>query len=187
MFQRGNTAVKATPGIQMDEELRVAIDQTAGSLVEEVGLGHNDKVLIWHDSPKNDLVEAVVYKCRSIADSIEVFERDLAEDAELLRNGTLTGEGIPAFFDPERTVVAAATKVIIIRGPQDPDALADLPEELRTAYEETAEALRPDQMSDPVQWVEFVWPTQHAAEIAGEPYQQYFEKAFGLGDDEGSE
>jgi len=71
-------------------------------------------------------------RCLAKGADVSFFMRDLDEDARAIP--TLNQAEIKERFVEEKELMDEADKILIVRGPENPEALSVIPEELLKAY-----------------------------------------------------
>lgn len=156
-----------------DPFITTAIRNTAAAMVEQAAKVHQGQnVLIWFDEPGMQLVKEMHLRCIAKGALVNFFMRDLNEDAKVVP--TLDEEGIIHYFDEEATLMDKADVVLIVRGPENPEAMKDVPPALMGAYKKRYSEVHKRRSDDTVDWTLFLWPTQYEADKERLPYDEYF-------------
>lgn len=167
------SATAAAVPFQLDHAAQRALTEIAAALVDSVKVGLSDKVLIWHDSPRNYLVDAVAEQCARFGANVSFFERDLDRDAELVPR--LEVPDIHQYFARERELIDAANKMIIIRSPRDETVISTLPDEHGQAYKKAYRQAHSARIDGTMPWILFYYPTEAEAQVEGLTYKEYFD------------
>lgn len=135
-------------------------------LAQSVQASSTDTVLIWFDPSGLPIVKALVELCleQDIPD-VRFFMRDLARDVAQFTSESR--EQVRAHFAVEHALMRQANAVIIIRGPEDPELLAKLPEDIKQLYHFEHSRAHERRVLGGVKWVVANWPTTYEAAIEG--------------------
>lgn len=162
-------------GHQCDESPFVveSLRNTARAMVEDAaGVKEGQKVLLWFDEPGIQLVQQLNLACLARGAQVSYFQRDLDEDALVIP--TLSPEEITSRFNEEERLINEAEVVLIVRGPNNPEAMKNVPPELKSIYTQRYSKVHDRRVRGDVDWTLFLWPTQYEAEKEGLPYDEYF-------------
>lgn len=150
-----------------------AICNTAVAMVEQAGKVHEGQnVLIWFDLPGLQLVKELKWKCLGKGANVKYFMRDLDEDARIVPK--LTPDEIQHYFDEEEYLMNEADVVLIVRGPENPEAMKGVPRDLAAVYNKRVSEVHKRRNQGTVDWVLFLWPTPYEAQKEGLAYDEYF-------------
>lgn len=165
----------------VDSLLTKAIHNTAAAMVEEsLDIQENQKVLIWFDPAGMPLVKEMYLCCLAKGADVSFFMRDLDEDARVIPD--FDHKQIKAMFTEEKRLIEEAEAILIVRGPENPEALSVVPEELLEAYNQASKKAHHRRMIDKgdggVDWCLFLWPTEYEAKKEKLPYNEYAQMYF---------
>ncbi|OGG01939.1 hypothetical protein A2Z33_01735 [Candidatus Gottesmanbacteria bacterium RBG_16_52_11] len=168
-YETGNSGQE----ILADPFISIAIHRMASDIVNQsASVQPGEKVLLWFDPPGTPLVEELMNRCLAKGAFVSYFRRDLEADAQLIPK--LTETEIAEYFDQQKRLIADSDVVLIVRGPANPEALKDVPEEkLRIYNEQYTRAHRP-RITGETRWTLFYWPLPYEAEKEGMEYGEYF-------------
>ena len=172
-MNRSSGPGESSGSLTLSPEQETALDAAAETLIKAVNVGLEDNVLIWFDEPGNPLVDRVIERCEELASNVETFKRDLAKD--LREVSKLTPDQVADYFTEERELVNRATKIIIVRGPEDPEIISQLPKPLKDKYDEEYADIHECRTNGKTPWVLTYWPTEYEARIEGMSYPEYFQ------------
>ena len=172
--QEIRTLVEATQE-HSDPFISQAIRNTAGAIVEDGAKVTSDqKVLIWFDPPGIELARQMQLRCQAIGAEVQFFMRDFEGDAEKIT--TLDEDGIVEMFAEEKELMDWSDNVLIVRGPENPEAMSSAPTNKAKIYLETYSNVHERRIDGTVAWTLFLWPTEYEAEKEDLPYREYFEE-----------
>lgn len=156
-----------------DPFITTAIHNTASAMVEQAAKIHSGQnVLIWFDQPGTQLVKELYHRCMAKSAQVSFFMRDLEKDAKVIP--TLSEDRIKHYFDDEADLMDKADVVLIVRGPENPEAMKDVPQNLMAAYNQRYSEVHKRRVEGTVEWTLFYWPTEYEAQKEGLPYDEYF-------------
>lgn len=167
--------------IQGDPFFTEAVHNTARAMVElSLNVKEGQNVLVWFDPTGMPLVKEIYNACLAKGANVSFFERNLDEDAQVVP--TLNEDGVRQRFAEEKRLVDSAEAILIVRGPENPEALKDVPKNLLAAYTKGYDHAHSRRTKDidkgGVNWVLFLWPTKYEAEKEKMPYDQYIHEYF---------
>ncbi len=166
------TLVQLTEGSK-DPLISTTIRNTAGAIVEDAAqVKSGQRVLIWFDAPGIELVKEMDLRCKAIGADVKFFMRDYEGDAAVLAE--LDQNGIEAMFDAEADLMDWAENVLIVRNPEDPEAMSRAPKDKVGAYMQRYSEVHRRRIDGTVDWTLFLWPTEYEAEKEGLPHDEYF-------------
>lgn len=159
-----------------DPQITAAIHNTARAMVEQsVGVRSGQKVLFWFDATGLPLIKEMYQACLAKGATVSFYLRDFEEDARLLP--TLTPEQIKARFAEEKRLVNEADAILLVRGPENPEAMSSVPADKLKVYNEArsdAHQRRTTDLKDGgVIWCLFLWPTKYEAIKEGLTHEEY--------------
>ncbi|MCL5970303.1 MAG: aminopeptidase [Patescibacteria group bacterium] len=156
-----------------DPFISTAIRNIASAMVEQAAKVHQGQnVLIWFDEPGMQLVKEMNLRCVAKGASVNFFMRDYDQDARVIP--TLNEEGIRHYFDEEASLMDQADVVLLVRGPENPEAMKDVPPPLMEAYDKRYTQVHQRRIDGTVDWTLIFWPTQYEADKENLPYDEYF-------------
>lgn len=162
-----------------DPFITQAIKNTAAAMVEEAAkIQPGQKVLLWFDAPGQQsiqnlhLVKELYLRCLAKGAEVSFFMRDLDQDAQIITQ--LTTDGIRHLFDEEDKLINEADVMLIIRGPEHPEVMKTVDQELKSAYHSRYAEIHQRRVRGEVKWTLMLWPTAYEAAREGLPEQEYF-------------
>lgn len=156
-----------------DPFITTAIHNTAAAIVEQAAKVHSGQnVLIWFDQPGMQLVKELHHRCIAKGAQTNFFMRDLDTDAKIIP--TLSADEIAHYFDDEAQLMDKADVVLIVRGPENPEAMKEVPPNLMAVYNQRYSEVHKRRVEGTVEWTLFYWPTEYEAQKEGLPYDEYF-------------
>lgn len=164
--------VELTEGSK-DPFISTAIRNTAGAIVEDAGkVKSGQKVLVWFDAPGIELVQQIDLRCKALDAEIRFFMRDYEGDAAALAD--LDEAGVRDMFDEEAGLMDWAENVLIVRNPEDPEAMGRAPKDKAAVYMQRYSEVHKHRFDGTVDWTLFLWPTEYEAEKEGLSHKEYF-------------
>jgi aminopeptidase len=165
--------IDTTAQIERGADFNEAVEFLSHGIVEEAAkVQAGQKVLIWFDTPAIPLVKEVEKRCQEIGADVRFFMREYERDAESLT--VLGEEEIKQMFDEEEALMNWAENVLILRNPEDPEALGHAPADKVKAYLNRYGQVHQRRVSGQVEWTLFYWPTEYEANLDGVSYDEYF-------------
>lgn len=156
-----------------DPFIAISIRNTAAALVEDAAkVKSGQKVLIWFDAPGIELVKEMNLRCQALGAEVKFYMREYEEDAAALEN--LDQEGIHHMFDEESELINWADNMLIVRNPEDPEAMGRAPKDKAKMYADRYSQVHEKRFSNHVAWSLFLFPTEYEAGKEGLPYGEYF-------------
>lgn len=158
-----------------------ALHNTARAMVEQsLDVQPGQNILLWFDQTGLPLIKELYTACQAKGATVTFFERDLDEDARIIP--TLSPPEIQEYFSQQKQLVDAADGILIVRGPENPEAMKDVPKELLAAYSagynEVHERRSKDLKDGGVNWCLFLWPTEYEAQKEKLPHEVYVHEYF---------
>lgn len=153
--------------------LSTAIKNTAAAIVENAAqVKPGQKVLIWFDPPGIELVKEMDLRCKAIGAEVKFFQRDYEGDASALSK--LDEPGIKHMFDEEEKLMNWAENILIVRNPENPEAMSKAPKDKAAIYLQRYGEVHKRRIDKTVDWTLFLWPTEYEAKKEGLSHDQYF-------------
>lgn len=153
-----------------------ATHNTARALVEQsLKVQEGQGILIWYDPTGLALVKEMYQACVAKGARVTFFERHLEEDAQAIIG--LSDDKIQDKFREEKALIDAADGVLLVRGPENPEAMKDVPKEQHESYEKHRAWAHKRRITDKkeggVDWCLFLWPTEYEAKKEKLPHKEY--------------
>lgn len=161
---------------EFDQSITTAIHNTARAMVEQsLKVQSGQKVLIWYDPPGLPMVKEMYNACMAHGAEVSFHMRDIEADAREIMN--LTPEQIRERNAEEKRLVDEADAVLLVRNPENPLAMDNVPADLRAAYNQGRSEAHHRRLIDlkdgGVNWCLFLWPTQYEADKEGLSLPEY--------------
>jgi aminopeptidase len=157
----------------IEDSFTEALHNTAAAIVEDAArVKAGQKVLIWYDGPGQRLVKETYLRCLAVGADVRFFRRDFEGDAAELPD--LDENGIKGMFDQEEELMNWAENVLIIRNPEDPEAMKGVDSEKQTQYNHRYSEVHKRRNNGSVAWTLFLYPTEYEAKQEGLDYETYF-------------
>ncbi len=158
-----------------DPKFVEAVWNIASAMVEvSANVQEGQQVLLWFDNAGGiQLVQDLYQRCLARGAEVDFFMRDLTEDARGLAD--CEADQVTEFFLNERTKMDKADIVLIVRGPENPEALQALSPELRAAYGREYGKAHERRNDGTLAWTLIEWPTEYEAKKEGLRYEEYLE------------
>ena len=167
--------------IKGDPLITDAIHNTARAMVEKsINVQPGQKILLWFDPAGMPLVKQMYDACVAKGAIVTFHMRDFEEDARLLPS--LSHEEIFERFAEEKRLVSDADAVLMVRNPNNPEAMQGVPADKANAYNNARanahERRSIDISKGGVEWCLFLWPTEYEAKKEGLPLDEYMKLYF---------
>ena len=79
-------------------------------------------------------------------------------------------------FDSEEELMNWAENIIIVRNPENPEAMGKAPKDKVAIYLKRYEDVHSRRSDGTVDWTLFLWPTEYEAQKEGLPHKEYFQQ-----------
>lgn len=158
---------------ELPSSFPASVERIATSMVESAAkVKPGQKVLLWFDPNGLELVQAINKKCLEKGAEVSYFMRDLDVDVEEV--GQLKSNEVVGYFSQQKKLMEEAENVIIVRAPENPEALAQLSKANLKAYEDAYEDVHKRRSDGTVEWSLVYWPTRYEADKEKVSYDDYF-------------
>ena len=162
-----------------DPFITEALRNTAAAMVEQAAnVQPGQNVLLWFDAPSEQSIQSIQLikelrlRCLAKGANISFFMRDLDHDAQAISGAT--PDEIHHLFDEEERLVNEADVMLIVRGPEHPEAMKEVALELKTAYIARYSQIHQRRVRGEVDWTLMLWPTAYEAGKERLPEEVYF-------------
>ena len=168
---------KKTPSFSPDIEK--GLDTLAEVLItKSIVIEDADRLLLWFDEPAKPLIKRIYELVVERWVEVSFFERDLGVDAQLIPG--MSEVQIFEYFEEQRKLVQAASKMLIVRGSKNPEVIAQLPEDEAQIYNVAYDWVHREAVNTFKGRTLMYWPTEYEAEkqqISQEDYLRLVLKA----------